>query len=99
MPTTKAFKRATAQTLQQHLPIWVISLARATERRETMVKTLAAAGITNYELVDAVDSRNTTAVSKAMLNRCGCMCVYACIASRLSRGTLQASSMHSVSSL
>jgi hypothetical protein len=44
MPRTTYFEGWTVDTLQQELPIWVLSLARAKDRRETMIKQLTAAG-------------------------------------------------------
>jgi hypothetical protein len=44
MPRTTYFDGWTVDTLQRALPIWVISLARAKERREAMIKGLKAAG-------------------------------------------------------
>jgi hypothetical protein len=51
LPKTNAFQGLTPQTLQQQLPIYVISLARATGRRTAMLDTLAAAGVSNYQLI------------------------------------------------
>jgi hypothetical protein len=44
MPRTTYFEGWTVDTLQKELPIWVLSLARAKDRREAMIKTLAEAG-------------------------------------------------------
>jgi len=69
LPRTKAFQQATPQDILQQLPVYVISLARATERRQTMAATFAAAGVTDYELLDAVDYHNSTAVSTDELHK------------------------------
>jgi hypothetical protein len=68
MPRTNDFQGLTPDTLQQHVPIWVISLARATARRQSITRNLAAAGITNYELVDAADYWNASSISMAELH-------------------------------
>lgn len=44
MPKDSAYQNVTAQQLQQLMPIRVISLARAKERRAAMIKGLQAAG-------------------------------------------------------
>lgn len=44
MPRTTYFEGWTVQTLQQELPIWMLSLARAKDRRQAMIKELDAAG-------------------------------------------------------
>lgn len=44
MPRTQLFDGWTVDTLQQELPIWVISLKRAKERRQAMIKGLETAG-------------------------------------------------------
>ncbi|WIA23889.1 hypothetical protein OEZ85_013539 [Tetradesmus obliquus] len=59
MPKDTTYQNMTAQQLREELPVWVISLARATERRTTVRKVLEAAGV-SYELVDAVDAANTS---------------------------------------
>lgn len=68
MPRTQAFQGLTSETLQQRVPIWVISVGRATTRRQSIVRNLAAAGITNYELVDAADYQNAASISTAELH-------------------------------
>ncbi len=69
LPRTKAFQGLTPETLQQQVPIWVISLARATARRKSITQNLAAAGITNFELIDAADYHNASSVTKADLHK------------------------------
>lgn len=69
IPRTTAFQDLTAETLQQQVAIYVISLARAISRRSTMAQTMQAAGISNYELVDAVDYHNASSVSTKDLHR------------------------------
>lgn len=69
LPKTMQFSDLTPETLQQRVPIWVISLARATARRRSITQHLAAAGITNYELVDAADYHNASSVTRADLHR------------------------------
>jgi hypothetical protein len=69
LPKTKEFSDLTPATLQQRVLIWVISLARATARRKSITQHLAAAGITNYELVDAADYHNASSVTTADLHR------------------------------
>uniref|UniRef100_A0A383VQV5 Glycosyl transferase family 25 domain-containing protein n=1 Tax=Tetradesmus obliquus TaxID=3088 RepID=A0A383VQV5_TETOB len=59
MPQDTTYQNMTAQQLREELPVRVISLARATERRTTVSKILEAAGV-SYELVDAVDAANTS---------------------------------------
>jgi hypothetical protein len=44
MPRTTYFEGWTVDTLQQELPIWVLSLARAKDRRAAMIEELKAAG-------------------------------------------------------
>jgi hypothetical protein len=44
MPRTTYFEGWTVDTLQKELPIWVLSLARAKDRREAIIKELKAAG-------------------------------------------------------
>lgn len=65
------FSGLTPDTLQQRLPVWVISLARAPHRRQNAVDSLKAAGVSNYELIDAVDFHNASSVSKEHLHRWG----------------------------
>lgn len=72
LPRTQDFQHLTPQTLLQHIPIWVISLARATKRRTTMAQTMAAANVTSYELIDAVDYWNASSITQVDLDRCGC---------------------------
>jgi DNA-binding phage protein len=69
IPRTTAFQGLTSETLQQQLPVYVISLARAISRRSTMAQTMHAAGISRYELVDAVDYQQMSSVSTKDLHR------------------------------
>lgn len=69
MPKTQMFQGLTPQTLQQQVPVYVISLARAVSRRRNITHSLAAAGISNYELVDAVDYHNASSVTTETLHR------------------------------
>ncbi|KAF6254370.1 hypothetical protein COO60DRAFT_1627904 [Scenedesmus sp. NREL 46B-D3] len=59
MPKDSTYQDMTPEQLRQQLPIRVVSLARETDRRTAITKTLAAAGLT-YEVVDAVDGSNTS---------------------------------------
>lgn len=65
----KAFQGLTPETLQQQLPIYAISLTRATNRRTAMARTMAAAGVSGYRLVDAADSHNAPSITPAELRR------------------------------
>lgn len=69
LPKTKAFQGLTPETLQQQLPVYVISLARATGRRTAMARTMAAAGVSGHQLVDAADSHNASSMTPAELHR------------------------------
>lgn len=69
LPKTKDFQGFTPETLQQQLPIYVISLSKATGRRTAMTRTMAAAGVSGYQLVDAADSQNASSIAPAELRR------------------------------
>jgi GR25 family glycosyltransferase involved in LPS biosynthesis len=53
----------TVEELARTVPVWAISLKRATERRASIAKQLKDAGIDNYEIVDAVDGKDPSAVT------------------------------------
>lgn len=44
LPVDSTYRNMTSQELQQHMPVRVISLARAVERRQTILRSLETAG-------------------------------------------------------
>jgi GR25 family glycosyltransferase involved in LPS biosynthesis len=65
LPKDPLFQSMTTEQLAQKLPIWVISLKRLPERRASVISSLKEAGIANYELIDAVDGKDPSAVTYA----------------------------------
>ncbi|KIY93027.1 hypothetical protein MNEG_14936 [Monoraphidium neglectum] len=59
MPKAREFDGLTARQLRGRLPIWVISLASATDRRANVIRNMQAEGV-DVELVDALDGRNAS---------------------------------------
>ncbi|KAF8070959.1 glycosyltransferase 25 family member [Scenedesmus sp. PABB004] len=59
MPKDPTWQHMTPEQLRDALPVRVISLTRAKERREVIVNQLERAGL-SYEVFDAVDGRNTS---------------------------------------
>lgn len=45
MPRSSMFSNMSVETMHQQLPVWVISLARATQRRQHMLEQVQAAGV------------------------------------------------------
>lgn len=69
LPKDSTYQNLTASQLQQQLPVWVISLRRATERRQNMVLQLKQAGAlrapTNIKLL----ARGPHTVKSSVSNR------------------------------
>lgn len=45
MPRSSMFANMSVETMHQQLPVWIISLARATQRRQHMLEQVQAAGV------------------------------------------------------
>lgn len=45
MPRSSMFANMSVETMHQQLPLWIVSLARATQRRQHMLKQVQAAGV------------------------------------------------------
>ena len=63
LPKDPTYQQMTEGELAKSLPIWVLSLKRATERREAVAKHLKDMNISTYELLDGVDGKDPSAVT------------------------------------
>lgn len=52
------------EQLKKQLPVWVLSVKSAIERRQHVIKAMGAGGITNYTLVDGIDGKDPTALTE-----------------------------------
>lgn len=80
LPKTQLFSGWTTDTLKQELPVWVISLARATKRRRTILKELRKAGVllqtcTSSAARDMFEQHGICSPAGALCSQHSCHCV------------------------
>jgi GR25 family glycosyltransferase involved in LPS biosynthesis len=64
LPKDSTFRHLNVSQLQQQLPVWVLNMKGATQRRQHMVQALEAAGISEYKFKQGLNGSDPGAVSK-----------------------------------
>lgn len=64
LPKDSTFRHLNATQLQQQLPVWVLNMKGAAQRRQHMVAALEAAGVPEYEFKEGLNGSDPAAVSQ-----------------------------------